>query len=92
MLALALRPIRRRFIRKEFDAAMGNSIRDNVLDAYRFLIHRYQPDDKVFLFGFSRGAYTVRAVAALISRCGLLRPDRKGHLSIDRSRLESNSR
>jgi uncharacterized protein (DUF2235 family) len=65
----------RRFVRKEFDAAVGNSIRDNVLDAYRFLIQRYDPDDKVFLFGFSRGAYTVRALGALIARCGLLRPE-----------------
>jgi len=70
----------RRFIRKEFDAAMGASIRDNVLDAYRFLIRCYEANDNVFLFGFSRGAYTVRALAALIKRCGLLRAE-YAHLS-----------
>lgn len=44
---------RRRFLKK-FDSAVGASIRSNVLDAYRFLLRRYEPNDNVFLFGFSR--------------------------------------
>jgi uncharacterized protein (DUF2235 family) len=64
----------RRLIKK-FDAAVGEGIRANVLDAYRFLVEKYQPDDNIFLFGFSRGAYTVRALAGMIRRCGLLGPD-----------------
>src|ERR1700693_1646512 len=64
-----------RYLGGQFDAAVGGSIRDNVLDAYRFISQRLEPQDKLFLFGFSRGAYTVRALAALINRCGLLLPD-----------------
>ena len=65
----------RRRLLKQFDAAVGTSIRAHVVDAYRFLIERYEPSDKVYLFGFSRGAYTVRVLAGLIKRCGLLGPD-----------------
>jgi uncharacterized protein (DUF2235 family) len=45
----------------------------NVKDAYRFLLTHYEPGDELFLFGFSRGAYTVRSVAGFIRNCGLLR-------------------
>lgn len=50
----------------------GEGFFDNISDAYRFLITNYEPGDKVFLFGFSRGAYTARAVAALLRSIGLL--------------------
>src|SRR6266478_2373558 len=65
----------RRLIRKRLDAAIGESIRANVLEGYQFLVHHWEDGDKVFLFGFSRGAYTVRALAAMIKRCGLLLPN-----------------
>ena len=52
--------------------AFGYGLRQNIEDAYRYLMDRYQPDDKLFLFGFSRGAYTVRALAGMLYRCGLL--------------------
>jgi uncharacterized protein (DUF2235 family) len=65
----------RRFVQKTLDSAVGMSIRPNVLDAYRFLMNAYSPGDKIFLFGFSRGAYTVRALAGMIRRCGLLRTE-----------------
>ncbi|WP_163478786.1 T6SS phospholipase effector Tle1-like catalytic domain-containing protein, partial [Klebsiella pneumoniae] len=48
---------------------------DNVLDAYRFLATNYEEDDELFLFGFSRGAYTVRVLGGLLHLVGLLRPD-----------------
>ena len=44
----------------------------NIQDAYRFLMQNYGAGDKVYLFGFSRGAYTARAVAAMLHKCGLL--------------------
>lgn len=65
----------RRLIHKHLDAGIGLSIRDNVLDAYRFLIAEYREGDAIWLFGFSRGAYTVRVLAALLKLCGLLRPE-----------------
>jgi len=55
--------------------AYGDGLFENISDAYRFLVVNYEPNDKVFLFGFSRGAYTARAVAALLFSVGLLHRD-----------------
>jgi uncharacterized protein (DUF2235 family) len=55
--------------------ATGYGLDDNILDAYRWLVLNYQDGDLIWFFGFSRGAYTVRAIAGLISMIGLLRPD-----------------
>ena len=52
--------------------AFGAGVQRNIEDAYRYLMDRYEPEDKVFLFGFSRGAFTVRALAGMLTRCGLL--------------------
>ena len=52
--------------------AFGAGLQQNVEDAYRYLMDRYQTGDQVFLFGFSRGAYTVRALAGMLHKCGLL--------------------
>src|SRR5688572_26426384 len=52
--------------------AFGYGIHDNVKDAYLFLMRNYQEGDRIFLFGFSRGAYTVRALAGMLFRVGLL--------------------
>ena len=46
--------------------AVGAYLENDIRDAYVFVMQNYQPDDKVFLFGFSRGAYTVRGVASLL--------------------------
>lgn len=59
---------------KGLGLAFGFGLTANIADAYRFLMQNYQPGDKVYLFGFSRGAYTVRAVAAMLHKCGLLLP------------------
>ena len=52
--------------------AFGYGISANISDAYIYLMNCYEPGDKIYLFGFSRGAYTVRALAGLIHLCGLL--------------------
>ena len=52
--------------------ALGIGLSKNVRDAYRFLIQNYAEGDDIYLFGFSRGAYTVRSAAGLIRKCGLL--------------------
>lgn len=54
--------------------ATGYGLDDNVLKAYTFLIDHYEEGDNIFLFGFSRGAYTVRVLAGLIHKVGLLAP------------------
>jgi hypothetical protein len=53
--------------------AFGVGLSRNVLDAYRFLIHTYEPGDSLYLFGFSRGAFTARSLAGLVRNCGILR-------------------
>ena len=53
--------------------AFGYGIDDVVVAAYEWLIENYQDKDAVFIFGFSRGAYTARSLAGFISRCGVIR-------------------
>ena len=53
--------------------AFGLGMSRNVRQLYAFLVMNYEPGDKIFLFGFSRGAFTVRSLAGMIIRCGLLR-------------------
>lgn len=52
--------------------AFGAGLTRNVEEAYGFLMATWRPGDKVFLFGFSRGAYTVRVLAGLLHQLGLL--------------------
>jgi uncharacterized protein (DUF2235 family) len=52
--------------------ATGLGITKNIVDCYAAILQIWQPGDRLFLFGFSRGAYTVRCVAAVVSLCGVL--------------------
>jgi len=54
--------------------AFGYGFSDNVADVFSFLMGEFQPGDHVFIFGFSRGAYTARALCGLLHMCGLLTP------------------
>jgi uncharacterized protein (DUF2235 family) len=54
--------------------AFGYGLSANIRNAYRFLAQAYEPGDALYLFGFSRGAYTARSLAGLIRNCGILRP------------------
>jgi len=49
----------------------GFGITANIVDCYAALIRLWRPDDRVYLFGFSRGAYTVRCLGAVIANCGI---------------------
>ena len=60
--------------------ALGSGLSTNIRQAYRFLIRHYRPGDELLLFGFSRGAYTVRSLAGLIRNCGILRPEHADRL------------
>ncbi|QHO73399.1 hypothetical protein ACH79_12770 [Bradyrhizobium sp. CCBAU 051011] len=66
-------------LKQDFNAilglATGYGLDDNVLAAYGFLVHHYQAGDAIYLFGFSRGAYTVRVLAGLIHKVGLISPE-----------------
>ncbi len=52
--------------------ALGDGLDENVFKAYRYLMHEYEEDDRVYLFGFSRGAFTVRVLAGMLEGVGLL--------------------
>jgi uncharacterized protein (DUF2235 family) len=54
--------------------AIGYGLENDIRDAYVFLMRNYVAGDNVYLFGFSRGAYTVRAVASLLHLYGLILP------------------
>ena len=59
-------------INKWLGGAFGRGIDKNIEDGYRFLSLNYEPGDEIYLFGFSRGAYTVRSLAGMIYNSGLL--------------------
>ena len=49
----------------------GLGITQNIIDCYAAIIRVWQPGDRIYLFGFSRGAYTVRCVAGVLKYCGV---------------------
>lgn len=55
------------------NGATGKGIDTNIVDAYKFICWNYEPGDQIFLFGFSRGAYTARSLAGLIRKCGIIK-------------------
>jgi uncharacterized protein (DUF2235 family) len=63
------RPIRA--FRKLLASVFGSGISTNIVDGYEFILNHYEPGDRIFLVGFSRGAYTARCVANLLMLCGV---------------------
>jgi uncharacterized protein (DUF2235 family) len=53
--------------------AFGAGLDKNIMDAYRFIVQNYKSGDRIYLFGFSRGAYTVRSLAGLLNNCHVLK-------------------
>ena len=60
---------------KFIGGAFGKGVEQNVLDAYRFIAHNYQSGDEIYCFGFSRGAYTARALGGMLYTIGLIDKD-----------------
>ena len=50
----------------------GVGVDDNIRSAYQFIAQNFVPGDEIYLFGFSRGAFTARSLAGLITACGIL--------------------
>ena len=67
------------FVDRVSGGALGEGLEDNIHDAYRFLVGNYEPDDELFFFGFSRGAFTARSIVGMIRKCGILRRDAVQH-------------
>lgn len=61
--------------KRVWDGATGSGISEKIQQAYRFIIHNYRKGDELFLFGFSRGAFTVRSLSGLIRNSGILKPE-----------------
>ena len=61
--------------RSAHDVMVGRGINRQIRRAYGYLASRYRPGDKIFLFGYSRGAYAVRSLAGVLDMIGLLRAE-----------------
>ena len=59
----------------------GKGLDQNLADAYRFLIFNYTPGDQIYIFGFSRGAYTARSFGGLLAQSGI--PNRRHADQVD---------
>jgi uncharacterized protein (DUF2235 family) len=59
--------------------AIGMGVEANIHDAYRFLVGNYEPGDELFVFGFSRGAFTARSIVGMIRKCGILAAKHASH-------------
>ena len=66
--------------------AFGWGLSKNLRQLYTFVVMNHQPGDRLYLFGFSRGAFTIRSLGAMISRCGLL--EREKFLDLDPGKRE----
>jgi uncharacterized protein (DUF2235 family) len=62
------------------EGAFGWGLLEKIEAAYRFLIFNYEPGDEIFIFGFSRGAYTARSLAGLIRKCGIVPRSQAGKI------------
>jgi uncharacterized protein (DUF2235 family) len=58
----------------------GVGLSRNVQECYGFLVDHYEPGDKLYLFGFSRGAFTARSTVGLVRNSGILRPEHRHRL------------
>ncbi len=65
-------------LRRVLGGGLGTGLDANIKSGYEWLCRNYQAGDRIFLFGFSRGAYTARSLGGFILRCGL--PDLSGLL------------
>lgn len=55
--------------------AFGHGMEHNIRTLYRFIVYNFEADDELFLFGFSRGAFTVRSLAGFMKMIGLIHKD-----------------
>jgi uncharacterized protein (DUF2235 family) len=66
---IPLRPVQ--WFLRVWSAATGAGLSRNIADCYEAIIKHYEPGDRIFLFGFSRGAFTARCVGGVMSLCGV---------------------
>jgi uncharacterized protein (DUF2235 family) len=71
-----IRGVGTRFWERVRGGGFGYGISENIREAHKFISSNYQEGDRIFLFGFSRGAYTARSIAGLIHNVGILKRNR----------------
>jgi uncharacterized protein (DUF2235 family) len=78
-------------LRTAWEGLTGTGIGENILEGYSEIARRYRPGDRIYILGYSRGAYTARAIAGAIRCCGLLTPANLRHapalMSLYRARI-----
>ncbi|KAF1998505.1 hypothetical protein P154DRAFT_248075 [Amniculicola lignicola CBS 123094] len=63
------------FLEYLWDGATASTIGEECVDVYKWIVQHFSNEhDEIFMFGFSRGAYTVRSVAGMINNCGIIKP------------------
>ncbi len=67
-------------IRRIKDKIIASSLDSIVIDAYEYLMHHYEEGDLIYMFGFSRGAYTVRMLCGMLDLYGLMDKGNENHL------------
>ena len=78
-----------RILDKLGGGALGWGLTENIEEAYRALVFCYEPGDEVYIFGFSRGAYTARSLAGLIRSCGIPPREKVGEVTAAIKRYRS---
>lgn len=61
------------FLTRVQGGAFGRGLDEKIEAAYRFLVLNYEVGDEIYVFGFSRGAYTARSLCGLVRKCGIVR-------------------
>ncbi|KAH8989053.1 hypothetical protein EDB92DRAFT_1947605 [Lactarius akahatsu] len=81
-----------RFAARTLDEMFAWYLSEHIMDGYKFLMQNYHEGDSVCIFGFSRGAYTARALAGMLHKVGLLSKDNHEQVSFAYKLYKSSSR
>ncbi|KAI9465061.1 hypothetical protein BJY52DRAFT_1114503 [Lactarius psammicola] len=81
-----------RFAARTLDEMFAWYLSEHIMDGYKFLMQNYHEGDSVCIFGFSRGAYTARALAGMLHKVGLLSKDNHEQVSFAYKIYKSSSR
>ncbi|KAF2026622.1 hypothetical protein EK21DRAFT_92271 [Setomelanomma holmii] len=65
--------LNRTFLEYIYDGATASAIGDECISVYKFIVENFTDEHEIWLFGFSRGAFTVRCVAGMINNCGIIK-------------------
>ena len=61
------------FLEYVFNGATASDIGKECINVYKFIVENYTDEHEIWMFGYSRGAFTLRCVAGMINNCGILR-------------------